>query len=630
MNLPRAESARSRILVVGGAVAFLLLLIRTAWLDDDAYITFRTVDNVLNGHGLRWNVVNRVQAYTHPLWMFATTAAAAVTGEVYYASILLSIVVSISTVVLVLARVARTLPSAAFAISALILSKAFVDYSTSGLENPLTHLLLALFFLVHASLMSTARRLLALSTLAALLMLNRVDTGLLVLPALAVEVWHVGVRRALAPVILGFTPLIAWEAFSLLYYGFLVPNTAYSKLRHGVPRPEILYQGFLYLLDSIGNDPLTLLVIVGAAVSPLAGARGWTTPLGIVLYLAYVVWVGGDFMSGRFLTGPFLAAVIHLAAQGAPHFSVGWALATALVWLAGLSAPRPTIVSNSAYGSDIEPARLISSAGITDERRYYYPQSGLLTARRGQPMPDHKWLHMGHDLRLRGERLFLTDAAGFIGYAAGPGVYFIDKYGLGDALIARLPAEAPWRIGHFVRRVPDGYTQSIESGQNVIADAGVAAYYERLRLITEAPLWSRRRLQTILRMNLGRYEHYIRSYGLIRVPALQVSQPKADGTAWTLESNVPMTLRGVEVALGGSRTAHALELSVSRNDVYHVALLGSGARVYETIIDQAMSGDSSLAVHTVRVPPERAFDTVLITPSGGDARYALGHLEVLP
>jgi arabinofuranosyltransferase len=630
MNLPRDERARSRLLVVGGAAAFLLLLIRTAWLDDDAYITFRTVDNLLNGFGLRWNVVNRVQAYTHPLWMFATTAAASVTGEVYYASLLLSIVVSVSTVALLLARVARTLPSAAFAISALILSKAFVDYSTSGLENPLTHLLLVLFFIAQASLMSTARRLLALSALTALLMLNRMDTGLLVLPGLAVEVWHVGFRRALGPVFLGFTPLIAWEVFSVLYYGFLVPNTAYSKLRHGVPRPEILYQGFLYLLDSIGNDPLTLLVIVGAVVSPLAGAGGWTTPLGIALYLAYVVWVGGDFMSGRFLTGPFLAAVMHLAVQGAPQFSVGWALATGLVWLAGLGAPRPTVFSSSTYGSDIEPARLISSAGITDERRYYYPQSGLLTAKRGQPMPDHKWLHMGHDLRLRGERLFLTDAAGFIGYAAGPGVHLIDKYGLGDALIARLPAEAPWRIGHFVRRVPDGYTQSIESGRNVIADPGIAAYYERLRLITEAPIFSLQRLQTILRMNLGRYEHYVRSYGLVRVPALRVAEPKAEGTAWTLESNIPMTLRGVEVALERPRTAHALELSVSRNDVYRVALLGDGVRVHETSIRQPMSGDSSLAIHTVRVPPDRAFDAVLITPSGGDARYSLGHLRVLP
>jgi arabinofuranosyltransferase len=628
MKIASAESARIRVFVVAGSVLFLLLLVRTAWLDDDAYITFRTVDNFLNGYGLRWNIANRVQAFTHPLWMFAVTAAAATTGEVYYSSIILSVLLSVATIAIVLSRVAVTPPRVALAFSAFVLSKAFVDYSTGGLENPLTHLLLVLFFVTVFGHQPLPRRLLTLSLLAALLMLNRVDTGLLVLPTLGMEVWRSGLRRAWKPIAFGMTPLLAWEAFSLIYYGFLVPNTAYSKLQHGVPQPEILYQGFLYLLDSIGNDPLTLLVIAGAVVSPFAGVRGWTIPAGIALYLAYIVWVGGDFMSGRFLTGPFVAALVHLVRQGAPEFNVGWALATALVWITGLSAPRPTIASTSAFGTDIEPARVIAATGITDERRYYYPQSGLLTVQRGMPMPNHKWLHMGHDLRVRGERLFLTDAAGFIGYAAGPTVHFIDKYGLGDPLIARLPAEAPWRIGHFVRRVPDGYPETITSGHNVIADAGVAAYYERLRVITEGPLFSRDRFTTILRMNLGRYEHYISSYGLVRVAAQRLADIKPDGTPWTLESNIAMTLRGVEVAVGHVVSAASLELSVSRNDRYHITLTRNGAGVYETVLNQAMSSDSSLTTHTVAVPAGLSFDAVLVRPSDGDARYAIGHLRV--
>ncbi len=39
-------------------------------MSDDAYITLRTVDNFINGYGLTWNISERVQAYTHPLWMF--------------------------------------------------------------------------------------------------------------------------------------------------------------------------------------------------------------------------------------------------------------------------------------------------------------------------------------------------------------------------------------------------------------------------------------------------------------------------------------------------------------------------------------------------------------------------------
>src|SRR3954447_22129749 len=94
-----------RLVVIAGCVAFVLLLIRTAWLDDDAYITFRTVDNVLHGYGPRWNVLNRVQAYTHPLWMFAMVGAAALTREVYFASLVLSGVLTLAVVALVGGRI---------------------------------------------------------------------------------------------------------------------------------------------------------------------------------------------------------------------------------------------------------------------------------------------------------------------------------------------------------------------------------------------------------------------------------------------------------------------------------------------------------------------------------------------
>src|SRR5690348_16048670 len=55
--------------------AFLVLEIKDAWLSDDAYITFRTVYNFTHGYGLVWNVGERVQSYTHPLWMFLLTIA---------------------------------------------------------------------------------------------------------------------------------------------------------------------------------------------------------------------------------------------------------------------------------------------------------------------------------------------------------------------------------------------------------------------------------------------------------------------------------------------------------------------------------------------------------------------------
>ncbi len=624
-----------RSIVAVGGLVFLVLFVRTAWLSDDAYITFRTVDNVLNGHGLRWNVADRVQSYTHPLWMFAMTTAGAVTGEVYFTSLALSIGLSLAVVLLVAGRIAATAPMALLGLSALGLSKAFIDYSTSGLENALTHLLLVLFFLMRASSdgwTSTAPRdLFRLSLLAALVMLNRLDAGLLVLPALAWIAWRsapagAGVRGLVArrvwlPIALGMAPLVAWEVFSVIYYGFPFPNTAYSKIKTGIPEPELLQQGFLYLLDSLHNDPLTLSVIAAALLSPFVARLDWTMPTGIALYVVYVVWVGGDFMSGRFLAAPFLCAVMHLVRQDVREPGIAWVGAMALVWMAGLAtSPRPTFWTGAAYGADIERAAAIAPTGITDERRYYYPQSGLLNARRGVPMPNHKWIDMGHELAATGATFFSTDAAGFIGYAAGPGVHFIDKYGLGDALIARLPAEVPWRIGHFRRRVPDGYEESIKARRNLIRDAGVAAYYDRLQIIAAGPIWSAERFRTILAMNMGRYERLIEGYGLARVPLDGVTQP----------GDLAMTLRGVEVMLPQPTRAGRIELSVSRNDAYRLLFINNGSVVGKRSIDQPMTRDGSFRTHIVEAPDAREFDAIRILPSRGDSLYHLGYLRLVP
>jgi arabinofuranosyltransferase len=627
-----ADRGGHRTVVVAAAIAFLVLLIRTAWLDDDAYITFRTVDNFLNGYGLRWNAVNRVQAYTHPLWMFAMTGAAAITGEVYFAALMLSIGLSLGTVALVLRRVALTVPMALVAASILALSKAFVDYSTSGLENPLTHLLLVGFFLALTSPLRESRRVLLLSLFTALLMVNRIDTGLLVLPALAVAVWRSGVARAWAPLALGMIPIAAWEIFSVIYYGFPFPNTAYSKLQHGVPQPELVAQGLLYFLDSLANDPLTLLAIA-AAVLTTAVRRSftvWPLSVGIILYLAYIVWVGGDFMSGRFFTAPLLLAVMTLVRRDVPRFSREVTLALAVVWVVGLATPRPTVLSGAAYGSDIEPARVIAATGITDERRYYYPQSGLLTVRRGVAMPDHKWLYMGFDLATRRVPVFWTDAAGFIGYAAGPHVYLMDRYGLGDPLIARLPADAPWRIGHFARTAPEGYLESRESGHNIVRNPAVSEYLHHLQVITEGPIWSSERWRAIVGMQTGRYDRLIESYGRVDRSLADLSEPKAEGADWNLPANAVLTLRGLLVPLPGETRGGKIELSVSRNDRYIVELDLGGRSVYDSQIDQRMQSDSSLTTHTIQVPGHVTFDAVRVRPSKGDARYAVGHLRLLP
>ena len=88
----------------------------------------------MNGYGPRWNVDERVQAFSNPLWMFLMAGAGLVSGELFYTSMVVSFVFMAT----LLALIWRWLPTQADRWLALVLflsSKAFVDYSSSGLDT---------------------------------------------------------------------------------------------------------------------------------------------------------------------------------------------------------------------------------------------------------------------------------------------------------------------------------------------------------------------------------------------------------------------------------------------------------------------------------------------------------------
>ena len=72
--------------------------VRTAAVTEDAFITFRVIDNALHGHGLVWNVGERVQPYTHPLWALLLLAVSAVSGEIFHTSLGLSLALTLAMI----------------------------------------------------------------------------------------------------------------------------------------------------------------------------------------------------------------------------------------------------------------------------------------------------------------------------------------------------------------------------------------------------------------------------------------------------------------------------------------------------------------------------------------------------
>jgi arabinofuranosyltransferase len=523
MNAGMSSEPRHRIGILLGTLTlglFVAVLLSTAWVADDAYITFRTVDNLAQGYGLRWNVAERVQSFTHPLWMIFFALSYLITHEAFLTAITLGAALSTLTALLVL-RSSGTLAAGIAGVALLISSKAFVDYSTSGLENPLTHLLLVLFLLVLWRPDGGRHRPLLLSLTACALLLNRLDLSLLVMPAALAGLGSAGRGRAIRPAAAGFLPLAVWSAFSLFYYGSVLPNTALAKLGAGIARLDLLRQGSDYFVNSLRLDPVTLVVIAAGLIAGFLDRRwrGMAPAAGVALYLLYALWIGGDFMTGRFLTAPFLVGVLLLIRHPWAARPTGAAAVAGAGLILGLVSPGGPL--REATGMSGADPPVMDRSGIADERRYYAADSGLWSGK-GKLEPRGHWVEQARAARERGDPLAVAGAIGFFGFTAGPDVHVVDVLGLADPLLSRLPAvtEDPdymkfyeriwgkppvpgWRIGHFRRNVPEGYLAHLLGDSGRFVDPEVESLVARLTLVTRGDLLDPRRLRQIVRFNLG-------------------------------------------------------------------------------------------------------------------------------
>jgi arabinofuranosyltransferase len=487
--------------------AYAVLVVRTAWVGDDAFISLRTVDNLLHGYGLRWNVSERVQSYTHPLWLFLLVLANALVRDPFYATLALALLTSLAAMAWLGLCVARTPVQGALAVTLLALSRGFVDFSTSGLENPLSHLLVAVFLGIYLAERGAAgkgeeHRFVRLAMLGGLITLNREDTLLVILPCLieagAASYGRRGARATLRDAALGAAPLVAWLLFSLVYYGFLLPNTAFAKLSTGIAAADLRAQGGVYLLFSVAWDPAGIAcVLVGLALGISSPDRRHRfVVFGALLSLGYVVAVGGDFMAGRFLTVPMLALACVIASR--PHVFETPAAALAVVLPFALLFVLPSATEDWPNLHDF------GRTGIADERKYYRRSSSLMLATRESKLPSHAWRRRGERLARKQQPLETITQAGYLGYFAGPSVHLIDRHALSDPLLARLPAAHTdkFRVGHYLRALPRGYEQTLATGECAMTRP-LCRYYRDLALVTRGDLFSWQRFGAIVRLNLG-------------------------------------------------------------------------------------------------------------------------------
>jgi len=506
------------ILVVFSFLLFTVVLVRNAWITDDAYITFRTIDNLVNGYGLTWNVTERVEAYSNPLWLFLTAAFYYFTKEFYFTSIVLSILISVLSMIFFVYKNSRTLIGGLLGIIIFIFSKAFIDYSASGLENPLTHLILALFLFVYIKSKNNfnLNTLFLLSVITAIAAVNRLDSVLFFIPVLVYVFLKLPKLKGIYVTIIGLLPIITWKGFTLFYYGFPFPNSAYAKvLNTGISKPDIFNQGFNYFQNSFNWDPLTLIVIFIGISIPFISKEKHLFPvvIGFGMYLFYILQIGGDFMSGRFFTAPLFVAVVLLTQCKFNSFKrVPLAVFIILILFVGFSSLHPPVLSDENFQKSSSEL----DNGIADERAWYYPSTGLLKTGvyPEMPSPNTYGIAEGSMARESNETPIVKTAVGVLGYYAGPQIHIIDCPALGDPLLSKFPPpyREDWRIGHIHRPTPSGYFETIQQGQNLIEDPNLAEYYEKISIITKGDLFDANRLQEIWNINTGKYDSLLDSY----------------------------------------------------------------------------------------------------------------------
>ena len=179
--------------------------------------------------------------------------------------------------------------------------------------------------------------------------------------------------------------MVAWTAWSLYYYGFPFPNTAYAKLGAGVPFSGAQRSGervYLLDLDKARSADARLYRRRGRGRSdilldPRQGARRRLP----VHALAFVVSIGGDFMTGRFLTAPLLVAAVVIARSVLIDTSpVGAGGGCSVFWPRSASTPRCSAVRGTATRSSTKTPGLPTSVGSIFQSYGLMPLGGFWIA----------------------------------------------------------------------------------------------------------------------------------------------------------------------------------------------------------------------------------------------------------
>jgi arabinofuranosyltransferase len=364
------------------------------WVTEDAFIDFRIVANLLAGHGPVFNVGERVEAYSDPLWIgaLAVLRAAFPFVSIEWWSVLLGLACTAVGFVCggrAAQRIgyrdgaAVVLPTGLLMVSVV---DAVWDFATSGLEMAMVFAWLGTTWWLVVRMFERRDGNALPSFVAGLGPLVRPELALMsvvFLAAIAVVTasseWR-GPRRIakrwIYPVCCAAGLPVAYELWRMAYFALLVPNTGLAKSGGS----SWWSQGLVYVRDFLSSDALWVPLLLSLLVAlPRIGAcwrRGegvrtavLAAPVAAGLVDAlYVARVGGDYMHARLLLPSFFS--IGMAVWSAPKR--GTFRRPLLLPAAGIviwSTVCVAVLRYTAY-TTVQPS------GIANERAFWVAQAG--------------------------------------------------------------------------------------------------------------------------------------------------------------------------------------------------------------------------------------------------------------
>ena len=417
---------------------------------DDSFISFRYAQNLVQGLGLVFNAGERVEGYTNLLWtlLVALGLWAGAEAEPFARGLgWLCAAACVPLVWRLAGRLTGELGPGFRGIAVLLLgcSAPLAFWAGAGLETPLFVLLwLGSRELVASAWESGTRTWLAAAALL-LLPLCRPDGVLPVCTALAVWlVWDLPRHRrrwvlCAAVVAAGGACYAAWK---LAYYGSLLPNTFQAKVHGATAGVEF---GLSYLTSLAGCCPWVVLALLfplglirrGKAQGELFAARRHLVMLlaaDCVVFITYVVLVGGDSMPYLRFFVPLLPLLALLTAVGLGGVALRWPRLRIL--LIGAAAVGVVSLASSLVGQEAAHAvradriaRVGRVVGLYLRRTL--PADALLAVNTVGALPYHSGLRTVDMLGLTDARIARRSVRSDLGHnpahSAGDGRYVLSR-----------------------------------------------------------------------------------------------------------------------------------------------------------------------------------------------------------